>query len=76
MTIKARPRATRIIVEKLNQLGWKVLPYTPYSLDIASSDYRLSAAYRTSSVEKDLTMKSHSKNANRRLLSIKTSGIL
>ncbi|XP_046826458.1 histone-lysine N-methyltransferase SETMAR-like [Vespa crabro] len=37
----ARPHCTRRTLEKINELGWEVLPHSPYSPDIAPSDFHL-----------------------------------
>ncbi|GFW97357.1 histone-lysine N-methyltransferase SETMAR [Trichonephila clavipes] len=35
----ARPHCARKTLKKMNRLGWEVLPNTPYSLDIAPTDF-------------------------------------
>ena len=37
----ARPRTARQTVDKLNELGFDVLPHRPYSPDLSPSDYYL-----------------------------------
>jgi len=37
----ARPHTAKATVEVINSLGWELLPHTPYSPDIAPSDYHL-----------------------------------
>ena len=37
----ARPHVAKITSEKLQQLGWEVLPHPPYSPDLAPSDFHL-----------------------------------
>ena len=37
----ARPHCPRRTLEKINSLGWEVLPHPPYSPDIAPSDFHL-----------------------------------
>jgi histone-lysine N-methyltransferase SETMAR len=37
----ARPHTARLTREKIQRLGWEVLPHPPYSPDIAPSDYHL-----------------------------------
>jgi len=37
----ARPHTTWVTVETVNSLGLEVLPYPPYSPDLATSDYHL-----------------------------------
>ncbi|XP_004208958.2 histone-lysine N-methyltransferase SETMAR-like [Hydra vulgaris] len=37
----ARPHCARRTLEKINELGWEVLPHPPYSPDIAPSDFHL-----------------------------------
>ena len=37
----ARPHCAKRTMEKINELGWEVLPHPPYSPDIAPSDFHL-----------------------------------
>ena len=37
----ARPHTSLVTRKKLLELGWKVMPYPPYSPDLAPSDYHL-----------------------------------
>lgn len=37
----ARPHVARVTSQKMQDLGWEVLPHPPYSPDIAPSDYHL-----------------------------------
>ena len=37
----ARPHTSLVTRNKLLELGWEVMPYPPYSLDLAPSDYHL-----------------------------------
>ena len=37
----ARPHCARRTLEKINELGWEVLPHPPYSPDIVPSDFHL-----------------------------------
>ena len=37
----ARPHTSLVTRKKLLELGWKVIPHPPYSLDLAPSDYHL-----------------------------------
>ena len=37
----ARPHTSLVTRKKSLELGWKVMPYPPYSLDLTSSDYNL-----------------------------------
>jgi len=37
----ARPHVGKIVKVTLKTLGWDVLPHSPYSSDIAPSDYHL-----------------------------------
>ncbi|CAK1553161.1 unnamed protein product [Leptosia nina] len=37
----ARPHCARRTLEKINELGWEVLPHPPYSPDVAPSDFHL-----------------------------------
>jgi len=41
--------------QKLLQFGWNVLPHSPYSLDIASSDFHLFRSLQNSLIEKNVT---------------------
>ena len=36
----ARPHVTQPMLQKLNKLGYKVLPHLPYSPDLSPTDYR------------------------------------
>ena len=35
----ARPHVTQPVLQKLNKLGYKVLPHLPYSPDLSPTDY-------------------------------------
>ena len=35
----ARPHISNLVKNKLEEVGWKLLPHPPYSCDIAPSDY-------------------------------------
>ena len=37
----ARPHSAKKTQDKINELGWEVLPHPPYSPDVAPSDYHL-----------------------------------
>ena len=37
----ARPHTARLTLEKIEKMGWEVLPHPPYSPDLAPSDYHL-----------------------------------
>ncbi len=37
----ARPHTAKLTKEKIDMLGWEVLPHPPYSPDLAPSDYHL-----------------------------------
>lgn len=37
----ARPHTSKITRQKINELGWEVIPHPPYSPDITPSDYHL-----------------------------------
>ena len=37
----ARPHVAKVVKTYLETLKWEVLPYPPYSPDVASSDYHL-----------------------------------
>jgi transposase len=37
----ALPHIAHLILGKIENFGWKVLPHPPYSPDLALSDYRL-----------------------------------
>ena len=49
----ARPHVVRMSREKLEELGWEVLPHSPYSPDLAPSDYRLFRALKQNLRDKD-----------------------
>ena len=36
-----RPHTPRLTLEKIEKMGWEVLPHLPYSPDLAPSDYHL-----------------------------------
>ena len=36
-----RPHTARLTLEKIENMGWEVLPHHPYSPDLAPSDYHL-----------------------------------
>ncbi len=44
----ARPHTAKLTKEKINQLGWELLPHPPYSPDLAPSDYHLFLAMSNS----------------------------
>ena len=37
----ARPHTSLVTCQKLLELGWEVMPHSPYSPDLAPSDYHL-----------------------------------
>ena len=41
----ARPHTSLVTHKKLLELGWEVMPYLPYSPDLASSDYHLFCSF-------------------------------
>ena len=48
----AKPHVSKIVQEKINDLGWEVLPHPPYSPDIAPSDFHLFRSLQNSLQEK------------------------
>ncbi|KAK6761996.1 hypothetical protein RB195_022913 [Necator americanus] len=51
----ARPHVAKITLEKIEELGWKVLPHPPYSPDLAPSDYHLFRSMQHSVAERKFT---------------------
>ena len=48
----AKPHASKITRQKLEEFGWEVLPHPPYSPDLAPSDYHLFRSLRNHLVKK------------------------
>ena len=48
----ARVHTVKATRQKLEKLGWKVLPHSPYSPDLAPSDYHLFRSLRNNLVTK------------------------
>jgi len=53
----ARPHTSLMTRQKLRKLGWEVLMHSPYSLDLAPSDYHLFRYLQNSLDEKHWPIK-------------------
>ena len=51
-TDSTRLHVAKMTQQKIEDLGWEVLPYPPYSPDMASPDYHLFRSMQRSLVEK------------------------
>ena len=58
----ARPHTAKITRQKLEELGWQVLPHPPYSPDLAPSDYHLFRSLRNYLREKQFDDQNHLKS--------------
>ena len=48
----ARPHTSKVTRNKLEQLGWELIPHPPYSPDLAPSDYHLFRSLRNHLLQK------------------------
>jgi histone-lysine N-methyltransferase SETMAR len=57
-----KPHTAKVIGQKLEELGWQVLPHPPYSPDLAPSDYHLFRSLRNHLREKHFDDQDHLKS--------------
>ena len=57
----AKPHISKVTRQKLEELGWQVLPHPPYSPDLAPSDYHLFRSLRNHLSEKHFDDQDHLK---------------
>ncbi|KAK6750447.1 hypothetical protein RB195_002430 [Necator americanus] len=53
----ARPQVAKITLEKIEELGWEVLPHPPYSPDLAPSEHHLFRSMQHSLAERKFTIR-------------------
>jgi transposase len=58
----AKPHTAKLSRQKIEELGWEVLPHAPYSPDLAPSDFHLFRALSNFLKEKHFNNLDHLKN--------------
>jgi histone-lysine N-methyltransferase SETMAR len=58
----ARPHVSKVTRQKLEELGWELLPHPSYSPDLAPSDYHLFRSLRNHLLEKHFDDEAHLKS--------------